>query len=97
MYARVTTIQIQQGKVDEGISIYRDSVVPAAQQQKGFKGGLFLSNPNTGKGVSIALWDSEADMEAVESSGYYQEQILKFAAIIAAPPTTEHYEVSIQV
>ena len=97
MYARVVTVQVQQGKVDEAISIYRESVVPAAQQQNGFKGGFLLTDPNTGKGVSIALWDTEDDMKASETSGYLQEQIVKFAAVLAAPPTTEHYDVSIQI
>ena len=97
MYARVVTVQIQPGKMDEGTDIYRDSVVPAAQQQKGFKGGFLFSDPNTGKGVSIALWETEDDMKASETSGYLQEQILKFAAVLAAPPTTEHYEVAIQI
>jgi heme-degrading monooxygenase HmoA len=97
MYARLVTVQIQQGKVDEATNIYRDSVMPAAQQQKGFKGGFLLSDPNTGKGVSIALWETEDDMKASETSGYLQEQIVKFATVLAAPPTTEHFEVAIQM
>ena len=97
MYARLVTVQIQQGKVDEANNLYRDSVVPAAQQQKGFKGGFMLSDPNTGKGVSIALWETEDDMKASEKSGYLQEQIAKFAAVLAAPPTTEHFEVAVQM
>jgi hypothetical protein len=36
-------------------------------------------------------------MKASETSGYLPEQILKFAAVLAAPPTTEHYEVAIQI
>ena len=97
MFARLVTVQIQQGKVDESTKIYQDSVVPAAQQQKGFKGGYLLNDPNTGKGVSIALWESEDDMKASETSGYLQEQIGKFAAVLAAPPTTEHFEVAVQM
>jgi heme-degrading monooxygenase HmoA len=97
MYARLVTVQIQQGKVDEANKIYQDSVMPAAQQQNGFKGGYLLSDPNTGKNVSIALWETEDDMKASEKSGYLQEQIAKFAAVLAAPPTTEHFEVAVQM
>lgn len=97
MYARVVTVQVQPGKRDEAIGIYRDSVVPAAKQQKGSKGALLLTDRNTGKGISIALWETEADMKASEASGYLQEQLAKFGAILAAPPTTEHFEVSLQV
>jgi len=97
MHARVSTVQIQPGKTDEAISIYRDSVVPVGKQQKGFKGALLLADPNTGKAISVTLWETEADMKAGETSGYYQEQIAKFASVFAGPPVGEHYEVSVQV
>ncbi|MFQ6115311.1 MAG: antibiotic biosynthesis monooxygenase family protein [bacterium] len=97
MHARVVTCQAQPGKIEEGISIYRDSAAPAAKQQKGFKGILLLTNPGTGKAISITLWETEADMKAGESSGYFQEQIAKFGALLAAPPVRETYEVSVQV
>ena len=96
MYARVTIVQIQPGKVDEATRIYRDSVVPAAKQQKGFKGIYMLTDRNTGKGISIALWQTEADMKAGESSGYFQQQLAKFKDIFGAPPVREQYEVSVQ-
>lgn len=97
MHARVVTVQIQPDKTDEAISIYRDSVVPAGKQQKGFKGALLLADPNTGKAISVTLWETEADMKAGETSGYYQEQIAKFAGVFARPPVREHYDVSVQV
>jgi len=97
MHARVVTVQIQPGKIDEAVSIYRDSVMPAAKQQKGFKGAFLLTDRNTGKGVSVALWETEADLKAGEASGYYQEQIAKFGGVFAGPPAREHYEVSVQV
>jgi hypothetical protein len=50
----------------------------------------------TGKGVSISLWDTEADMQAGESSGYYQQQVGKFAPLMMAPPVREVYEVAVQ-
>ena len=34
MYARVTIVQVLPGKMDEAIDIFRDSVVPAAKEQK---------------------------------------------------------------
>lgn len=96
MYARVTIVQMQPAKFDEGIRIYRDSVVPAGKKQKGFKGIYLLTDRNTGKGISIALWETEADMKAGESSGYFQQQLAKFKDIFGAPPVREQYEVSVQ-
>jgi heme-degrading monooxygenase HmoA len=96
MFARVVTVQIKSGKTDEAVRIYQDSVVPAGTQQKGHSGFLLLTNRDTGKGISVALWETEADMKAGEASGYLQQQLAKFASVFAAPPTTEHFEVSVR-
>ena len=83
--------------LDEAISLYRDSVVPAAKQQKGFKGLylLTLTDRSAGKGISITLWETEADMIAGENSGYYQQQLAKFKDVFGAPPAREASEVSV--
>lgn len=95
MNARATIVQILPDKVDEAVDLYRDSVVPAARQQKGFKGVYLLTDRNTGKGISITLWETEADMTAGENSGYYQQQLAKFKDVFGAPPVRESYEVSV--
>ena len=95
MHARVKIGQMLVAKLDEAITIYRDSVVPAAEQQKGFKGLHVLTDRKTGKGLTIALWETEADMMAGENSGYYQQQIAKFKGLFSAPPVREAYEVSV--
>jgi len=97
MHARTMSVQVQPGKADELTKIYRDSVIPAAKQQKGFKGGFLLVDPNTGKCVSISLWETEADMTAGEASGYLREQVAKLAPTFTSPPVREAYEVRVQV
>ena len=95
MYARVSIAQAQPGKADEVIRIHRDSVVPACKQQKGFKGLYVLGDRKTGKGLTISLWETEADMTAGETSGFYQQQVAKFKDIVSGPTVREAYEVSI--
>jgi heme-degrading monooxygenase HmoA len=97
MNAHVVTVQFQPGKIDEAIGIYRD-IAPVVKQQQGFKGALVLTDPNTGKGVSITLWETEADLLKVTvPGGVFQEQLAKFAQVLAGPPTIESYEVSVRV
>jgi heme-degrading monooxygenase HmoA len=96
MYARVTIAQFLAGKTDEAIAIYRDSVVPAAKQQKGYKGTYLLTDHKVGKAISITLWETEAEMTAGESSGFYQQQVAKFKDLYGAPPVREAYEVSVE-
>lgn len=95
MYARVVTVQIQAKMMDEAITIFREDIDPVAKQQKGITGGhLLLTDQETGKAISISLWETEADMLAGEKNEYLQEQVAKVAHLLAARPTTEHYEVS---
>lgn len=96
MYARVTTVQVQPGKIDDGIQIFRDAVLPAAQQQPGFKGVLQLVDRSNNKSIGITLWETEDDMKAGEASGYYQQQIAKVAPLLAEQPVRETYEVSMR-
>jgi heme-degrading monooxygenase HmoA len=96
MYVRVTIDPVQPGKMDAAIKIERDSILPAAKTEKGFKGLYFLTNRQTGKGMTISMWDTEADMKAAEKSGYYREQIAKLLPLVSGPTIKEHYEVSVQ-
>jgi heme-degrading monooxygenase HmoA len=96
MFARFTIVQMKEDKFDEAIKLYEDSVVPSAKPQKGFRGIYLFTDRKTGKGYSISLWDSEEDAVANEQSGYYKEQVGKFAEHFSAPPVQEGYEVSVQ-
>ncbi len=96
MYARVTHTVTRPDFRQQGLEIFRDSVVPAAQQQKGYKGSLLLNDWDTGKAISITLWETEEDLKACEASGYYQEQLAKYKDAFTAPPVREQYEVGVR-
>lgn len=96
MLARVTTVQAHPDKINEAISIYRDSVVPTVKAQKGYHATYMLMDRTTGKGMAVTLWETAEDLQATESSGYYQEQVAKFAPILTAPPIREVFEVAVQ-
>ena len=96
MFARVSIIQFNTDKLDEMIKLFKDSVVSAAQAQKGSRGVYLFTDQKTGKGHAISLWESEEDAIENEKSGYYQEQVVKFKEYFTASPVTEGYEVSVQ-
>jgi heme-degrading monooxygenase HmoA len=93
MFARITTFQLRTDNIDEIMKIFNESVVPAAQSQKGFKRILFFLNRETGKAHSIALWETKEDAIANEKSLYYQEQLTKFLPFYKGPPIKEGFEV----
>ena len=96
MYARVTTAQVQPGKLDDGIQIVRDAVLPAARQQLGSKGLWLLVDRSNNKAIVITLWETEDDMKVGETGGHWQAQIAKVASVLAAPPVAETYEVGLR-
>ena len=97
MHARVVAIQIRPGKMDGAVAIYRDSVVPSLKECKGLGGAHLFTDPVSGKGLMLTLWESEADLRAVEASGWFREEIARFQAVLGSPPSREHYEVSVTV
>jgi heme-degrading monooxygenase HmoA len=96
MYARLSTIQLHPGTLDEAVQIFRDSVVQDAKQQPGFQGVLALVDRSTHKAISITLWQTEAEAKTSATGGYLQAQINKFASHMAAPPVVETFEVAVQ-
>jgi heme-degrading monooxygenase HmoA len=57
--ARVRTIQYQTGHDDEIVSLYRNEIVPAAAEHPGLMQYLLLNDPETGKVLSITIWENE--------------------------------------
>lgn len=96
MHTRVVSVQVKPDKMDEVVNIWRESVLPAAKQLQGFKGALLLTNRETGKGISLTLWETAADMKAVETSGVFQQMLAKFTPLFTDQPVLEYYEVSLQ-
>jgi heme-degrading monooxygenase HmoA len=66
MHARLTTVT-GATDIEGGVAYLRDSVLREVQQQKGFRGLTVSADRSTGLVVVLALWESEADLDASES------------------------------
>lgn len=95
MYARVTEMNIKLERVEEGIELYKKSVVPAAKLQQGFVATYLLTDRPSGKGMAITFWKTEKDCLANEYNRYYQEQLAKFIDFFSSPPIRDGYEVTV--
>jgi heme-degrading monooxygenase HmoA len=97
MVARVTLAEIDvvRRSPQPGIEFFRQSIVPALQQEEGYLGCyLFLSEE--GKVAVITLWTNDETARASSLSGFYQEQVEKFTsefAIFKAKPGRDAYDV----
>lgn len=98
MYARSTTMHISPYRLDEAIGIVQNQVLPAAQQQRGFKGLLMMVDRGMGQSIVITLWEEELDRQVTGSnSAYYREAIGKIVPFLTDAPTVEDYEIAMQL
>lgn len=93
MYARVSTINGKPESIDKVIKHFEEATT--IETSKGWKGAYALVNRQTGKILTITLWESREDMEATVADA---NQIRNRAADIAgaAPATVEMYEVALK-
>ncbi len=97
MYARHLTTYVQLDRLDEALEIYEKNVVPLGQDKDGYRGLYILADRETGKVVSISLWDSKEAALATEADGYLREQVEKFKDVLTAPVAMEGFEVAVMI
>ena len=95
MYARITMLQGQPGKLDEGIRFFQDGDTQL-RQVKGYKGAWLFVDRQSNKAVTVSLWESEADSTAYANSPLRQEVVSRLASLIVGEPTIGVYEVVAQ-
>lgn len=58
---------------------------------------MLLTDEKTGEGISITLWESEADGLAYEGSGSYKAQVDKLRALFTGAPSLKTFAVGVEV
>ena len=61
---------------------------------KGICGAYLLTDPKTGKVISMTLWDSETDAVVDEKSTLHQEQVDMYKGLLIGEPVAQYFEVS---
>lgn len=96
MHARVTTLQADTSKLEEGIRFFRDEVVPVARQQRGFKGARLLVDRSSGKVQAVTLWENAEAVQAAETA-MNQQRSQGAQTLGATGATTEVFEMAVYV
>ncbi len=92
MFARVTTLQGQADRLEEGIRIFQEQTLPVVQAQAGFTGAYLLVDRQQGTALAISVWDSDGAMQQSEHD-IAQQRMQAAQQMGASTPTVEHYEV----
>jgi heme-degrading monooxygenase HmoA len=92
MHARVSLYQLAEGGDVEGAVKAFDSSIETVQQMDGHQGLMLLVNRDSGKAITITLWDTE---ESLQSTSAQADSVRKQAADAGglSIQEVEHYEV----
>jgi len=61
MYAVLMEVDVAGVDEEQGLAMLRGHIVPAVQQLSGFTSGTWLPGNEAGLGLSLTVWESEAD------------------------------------
>ena len=89
-----TTTSCYPAHIDQAINYIRESVLPNVSPDEGLEGFYHLVNRESGKAISITLWESEEAMRATEEEANRSRAEIA-SATNATIENVETYEVGI--
>ena len=96
MYAHVTFGQIDPDQLDKYVETLSTFVVPVVKGRQGYEGDLFLADPQSGKVIGIAFFQTEADRQAVEDNEYPKSEQSRTGSLLNVTHSeAEFYQVRI--
>jgi hypothetical protein len=61
MHAVLIEVDVSGVDPEQGLTALREQIVPAIKAMPGFESGTWLPGNEDGKGLSLTLWDTEAN------------------------------------
>ena len=92
MFTRILEMTGDPNQRDKTNEIFRNSILPALKQQKGFEGAIQCMNQQ-GEGVGVSLWESQEEEALSAREPIYLEQISKFKEVFTKPQVRHTGEV----
>ncbi len=76
MYARISTIEGDAGKIDDAVKVVNERVIPGLKGLQGFTAFNLLADRSAGKLVAMAFYADEAALEgSVEAVGPMRDEV----------------------
>jgi hypothetical protein len=94
--ARITTLCLLSGTLDELTRMVQDSIAPAIAKEPGFGGMLMLHESQTDQVLLLELWETEADLLVSDRNCGASLPAMP-RGLLAEPLTHRVYEISVHV
>jgi len=95
MHARLTTLQLDPGKIDDSVSGLEQNDIPMFKELDGFKGMSLMVDRSSGKVIALTYWESEEAMKASEEAVKDARARAADTGGASAEPQVERFEVAI--
>jgi heme-degrading monooxygenase HmoA len=95
MFAQVNSVQTATDKL-AGLIKWAEEQLPAAREAPGFKGLYLLADRQSGKIVTISLWESDNDLRQHNQARGAQVREEASSELGIAPTPVDIYEVVLQ-
>ncbi len=69
MIARVTTFEGDPERMDEGVRIYREQVVPWLRDSTGFRGVIIMIDRENDRAMGVSFWTNKETATDSDASG----------------------------
>ena len=93
MLARVISLYVQPGRLDEVDNANRTSLLPETETYDGFRTMLILRNEDTNEMLELTLWrDEEGRLESERAGGLLEWKLNALEAITGEATSVENYE-----
>lgn len=93
VWVRVTTLEGDPSKIDQGIADYKSLAVPLVQKQPGARAAILLVDRKAGKSFSGTIWETEKDLQNSEAAvGGLRKEIAD--KVGAKAPKVEVFEIA---
>ena len=76
MYARVTEFEGSAERMEEGVRLFREEVIPWLREGTGFRGWIVLFDRSGEKALAITFWATEEAMtDSAKSGGDLRDEV----------------------
>lgn len=91
MFTRNLTMKLKANSAAELTRILENEVIPKLRKQKGFRDLIAFISPERSEAVTNSLWDTKADAEAYNHTGY-PEVLKTLSKVLEGNPRVQSFE-----
>jgi heme-degrading monooxygenase HmoA len=93
MHARVSTLELDAGRIDDVVRQLEERDVPMFKELDGFRGFTLVADRASGKVIGTSYWDSEEQMRASEEEVMDARRRAAETGGMSGEPQVERFEV----